>query len=68
MIKKRRYLIKVFAIDGQAVDDATLHWVVDDITGFAAMLSVKYQLQQANGFTDSEIAQYSFSATYLEDC
>ena len=67
-MKKRRYLVKVFAIDGQDVDNATLHWVVDDITGFAAMLAVKYQLQQANGLTDFEIAQYSFSATYLEDC
>ena len=68
MIKKRRYLVRVFGIQGQPVNDATLRWIVDDISGHDAIQHVKEQLQLANGYVDSEIAQYSFSADYLEDC
>lgn len=66
-MKKRRYLVRVFAIQGQPVNDATMRWVVDEFTGHAAIQRVKEQLQLANGYVDSEIAQYSLSADYLED-
>ena len=66
-MKKRRYLVKVFGIQGRAVDDATLRWVIDEFTGHDAIQRVKEQLQLANGLTDFEIAQYSLSADYLED-
>ena len=66
-MKKRRYLVKVFAFKGWAVNDATMRWIVDEFTGHDAIQHVKAQLQLANGFTDFEIAMYSFSADYLED-
>ena len=66
MRKKNRYLVKVFGIQGQSVHDVDLQWIVTEISGHHAIQSVKAQLQWSRKLTDFEIAQYSFSADYLE--
>jgi len=64
--KKNRYMVKVFGIQGRAVNDVDLQWIVTEISGHHAIQSVKAQLQWSRKLTDFEIAQYSFSADYLE--
>lgn len=66
MRKKNRYLVKVFGIQGRAVNDVDLQWIVTEISGHHAIQSVKEQLQWSRKLTDFEIAMYSFSADYLE--
>ena len=66
-MKKRRYLVKVFGIQGRTVNDVDLQWIVTERTGHDAIQSVKAQLQWSRKLTDFEIAMYSFSADYLED-
>ena len=66
-MKKRLYKVEVFGIGGRSVNDPTMSWVIKSTSGHNAIVHVKEQLQLANGYSDYEIAQYSLSATYLED-
>ena len=67
-IKKRRYQVEVFAVKGERVNDDTLRWVIDSTSGAEAISHVRQQLVLANSFLKYDIAQYAFSAEYLEDC
>lgn len=66
-MKKRMYKVEVFGIGGRSVNDPTLRWDIESTSGSEAIKHVKEQLVLANNFSTYEIAQYSMSATYMQD-
>lgn len=66
-MKKRMYRVEVFGIGGRSVNDPTMRWDIESTSGSEAIRHVREQLVLANNFSTYEIAQYSLSATHLED-
>ena len=68
MKKRRLYKVEVFADGGIAVNEKSLTWLINEVTGSDAIQYVKKEiLSKREGFDAERIKRLGMSATYLTD-